>query len=115
MINDLKNIGITDVFDSTTANLSKITSITGAYISNAFHKANIEFSNEGIKAAAAIEASGMGSTGCGFIYDYEIPVETIDLTFDNPFMFIIREKISGQVWFTGTVYNPYDYIPFEGN
>jgi len=28
----------------------------------------------------------------------------IDLTFDNPYMFVIRDKDTGEVWFTGTVY-----------
>ena len=35
-----------------------------------------------------------------------MPVEEIDLTFDKPYMFIIRDKDTGEVWFAGTVYNP---------
>ena len=49
---------------------------------------------------------GMGSTGCWFEYNYEVPVKVIDLTFDKPYLFLIRDKDSGEVWFTGTVYNP---------
>ena len=37
---------------------------------------------------------------------YDVPVEEIDLTFDKPYMFIIRDKESGEVWFAGTVYEP---------
>ena len=35
-----------------------------------------------------------------------VPVEEIDLTFDKPFLFIIRDKETGEVWFAGTVYEP---------
>ena len=102
-------MGITDIFDPTRADLSGLTS-DKAYINLALHKANIEFSNEGIKAAAATVYGGAGDTGCGFNYYYEIPIERIDITFDKPYMFLIRDKNSGEVWFTGTVYEPLDYI-----
>ncbi len=36
-------------------------------------------------------------------------VETIDITFDKPYMFLIKDKNSGEVWFTGTVYEPLLY------
>ena len=41
-----------------------------------------------------------------FDYLYDVPVEKIDLTFDKPYMFIIRNKETGEVWFAGTVYEP---------
>lgn len=106
LMNDLKQLGITDVFDINKANLSNIISDRQVSIVDAAHKANIEFSNEGIKAAAATQMGGAGSASCGFTYDYDVPVETIDLTFNNPYLFLIRDKNSGEVWFTGTVYNP---------
>ena len=31
---------------------------------------------------------------------------TIDLDFDKPYMYIIRDKSTGEVWFAGTVYEP---------
>lgn len=102
---DLETIGIKDVFDEDKADLSKMTS-QKAYIGAAVHKADIEFSNEGIKAAAATGAAGLGATSCGFEYLYPVPVEVIDLNFDNPYLFLIRDKDTGEVWFTGTVYSP---------
>ena len=33
-------------------------------------------------------------------------VEEIDITFDQPFLYVIRDKDTGEVWFTGTVYEP---------
>lgn len=105
LIKSLKDLGITDVFDINKSDLSKI-SDGSLFIDKAVHKANIEFSNDGIKAAAATAMGGMGSTGCWFEYNYEVPVKVIDLTFDKPYLFLIRDKDSGEVWFTGTVYNP---------
>lgn len=109
LMNDLKKLGITSVFDNT-ADLSNITE-DNAYITDARHKANIEFSNDGIKAAAATALGGTGNTGGGFDYLFDVPIEQIDLTFDKPYLFIIRDKNTGEVWFTGTVYEPSEYIP----
>lgn len=102
---DLKEIGITDVFDANKADLSGITN-TQEYIDKAVHKANINFSNEGIKASAITEGGGRGSAGCWFEHLYDVPVKVIDLTFDKPYVYIIRDKDSGEVWFMGTVYEP---------
>ena len=77
-----------------------------ANINKAIHKAEIEFSNEGIKAAASTAMGGAGATSGGFEYLYLIPTEEIDVTFNKPYMYIIRDKDSGEVWFTGTVYEP---------
>ena len=105
LMNDLQSLGIKDVF-SKKANLSKMTKTNDTFILKTVHKANIEFSNEGIKAAAATAMGGGGAAGCYFVYDYEVPVKVIDMTFDKPYMYIIRDKASGEVWFAGTVYEP---------
>ncbi len=106
LVDDLKELGVEDVFDEEKADLSGITSTKGAYINSASHKANIEFSNDGIKAAAATSMGGFGATTGGFDYIYEVPVVEIDITFDKPYLYLIRDKASGEVWFTGTVYEP---------
>ena len=103
---DLEKIGITDIFSAEKANLSNLTSTKGAYINSADHKANIEFSNEGIKAAAVTQEGGLGAGSCSFEHLYEVPVEEIDLTFDKPYMYIIRDKNTSEVWFIGAVYEP---------
>ncbi len=113
---DLESLGVKDVFNIDKANLSNLTSAQAEYIGAVKHKASIEFSNEGIKAAAATTVGGKGDMSCDFDYLYKVPVKKIDLTFDKPFMFIIRDKNSGEVWFAGSVYegitqtNKY-YIP----
>ena len=98
-------MGVKDVFDSEKASLKGITDDEGAYIAKAVHKANIEFTQDGIKASAATMGGGAGA-GSMFDYIYDVPVEKITLDFTKPYMFIIRDKATGEVWFAGTVYKP---------
>ena len=86
LINDLKELGITSVF-AESADLSNISD--NARITDAKHSANIEFSNDGIKAASALGAGGAGDTIEGFDYLFDVPIEQIDLTFNKPYLFII--------------------------
>lgn len=102
---DIKQLGITDVFEEGKANLTEICDNKEVYITDAVHKANIEFTQDGIKAAAVTKFAGSGA-GVLFDYLYDVPVEEIDLTFDKPFMFLIRDKKTGEIWFMGTVYEP---------
>ena len=117
LIDDLNKIGITDVFEPNKADLSNLS--TGkAFINKALHKATIEFSNAGIKASAVTMEGGAGAGDCGFDYIFKIPndkIEKIDLTFDNPYMFLIIDKISKEVWFTGTVYEPSNFETYTKN
>lgn len=102
---DLKSLGIKDVFDANKADLSNITSSKGAFIDKAIHKADIEFSNDGIKAAAATAEAGYGAaTGPAFEHLFKVPVKDIDISFNKPYMYLIRDKATGEVWFAGTVY-----------
>lgn len=104
LLEDLKKVGVTNIFDSETADLSNM--IQGdAYIETALHKANIEFTQDGIKAAAVTMMGGLGA-GTPFDYEFDIPCEDIDMTFDKPYMFLIQDKETGEIWFTGTVYEP---------
>ena len=105
---DLIMLGITDIFKQGVADLSGISS-NGEYIDEVNHKATIEFSNEGIKAAAVTDIGGLGDGGCYFIHDYDVPVKVIDLTFDKPYIYIIRDKQSGEIWFVGSVVEPSPY------
>ena len=112
--NDLNKLGVTDIFEKGKANLTEFSDNNELYVGNALHKANIEFTQEGIKATAATLAGGLGAGG-SFDYIYDVPVEEIDLTFNKPYMFLIRDKSNGEVWFTGTVYEPllWENEPFK--
>lgn len=113
MLSDLKKLGITDLFDSKKVDLSNLTDGESKII-ELKHKTNIEFSNEGIKAAAMTMAGGAGDAPDGsFSYEFEVPIKEIDITFDQPYMFLIRDKNSQEVWFVGTVYEPMEYISMD--
>ncbi len=105
---DLQKLGIEDVFSAEKADLSNMIKTKGGeFIAKADHKATIEFSNDGIKASAVTVFGGKGAANCEtFEYKYDVPVETIDITFNKPYLYIIRDKDTGEVWFTGTVYSP---------
>lgn len=108
LIKDLKKLGITDVFDQEKADLSNLSNLEGSTIIDARHKANIDFSNEGIKAAA-VTSFAETTTAISFNYKFDVPVETIDLTFNKPYLYLIRDKDSKEIWFIGTVYEPTEY------
>ena len=102
---ELEKLGVKSMF-SATGDLSPMTDVEEAKFTEAAHAAMIDFSNEGIKAAAVTLAGGMGAGGDPFDYLWDVPVEEIDMTFDRPFMYLIRDKKTGEVWFMGTVYEP---------
>ena len=104
---DLEKMGITDVFEEGKANLTNLTDYESAYINTAKHKANIEFTQDGIKAAAATIAGGLGA-GNWYDYFFEMPTEEIDISFDKPYLFLIKDKDTNETWFVGTVYEPKD-------
>ena len=106
LIKDLESLGVKNIFDINKSDLSGMLDGEKEAINPAIHKANIEFSNDGIKAGASTAFGGYGASRGGFEYLYKIPIEEIDLTFDKPYMYIIRDKATGEVWFTGTVYEP---------
>ena len=106
---DLTNLGITNIFDINKSDLSNLTDTKN--IIDIVNKTTIEFSNDGIKASAVARGGGAGDTH-GWDYFFEVPYEIIDLTFDKPYMFLIRNKDTGEVWFAGTVYEPNDYVKY---
>ena len=111
LIDDFKSLGLENLFNPKKVDLSNMCDeqIT---IGDIKHKTNIEFANEGITAASSITVFGYGDTTSGFDYIYDVPVEKIDLTFDKPYLFMIVDKDSKEVWYMGTVYEP---TKFEGN
>lgn len=103
LTNDLQRIGMHDAFDKEKANFSKMISpeaIYPIYINKIKHKANIEFSEEGIKAAAVTAAVTLFSG---------VPFEErkiIELKLNKPFIYFIRDKKNEEIWFVGTVDKP---------
>jgi len=101
---DLMNVGIVEAFDKDLADFSKMADgkerNKNVYVSDALHKADIEFTEKGVKAAA-VTVFLMGQNT-----SMPRPTYPVDVIINKPFMFIIRDKNTKDIWFTGTVYEP---------
>ncbi len=101
LTNILSNMGIKSIFNEETADLSKMTSDNSKrlYISDMMHKTYIEVNEKGTKAAASTAAtvSKFASTKSS---------EPIDIEFDKPFIYIIKQSNSDEILFFGVVYTP---------
>lgn len=82
--------GLTEMVDSPAAK--------NLYVSSIFQKSFIEVNEEGTEAAAA-SAAVVALRGIRI-------QEKLDFVADHPFMFLIREDMTGVVLFTGYVMNP---------
>lgn len=71
------------------------------YISGIPHTSFIEVNEEGTEAAA-VTVTGVVGDSLGSVHD----TKTIDFVADHPFLFFIREELTGAVLFTGKVLNP---------
>ena len=114
--NDLINLGMKDAFNGKIANFNNMFDLSktgeNLYVGDALHKANISFSENGIKAAAATVIQMMND---GSLEDDGKKIEPIEVKIDKPFMFIIRDKNTDENWFTGTVYNPTSWADDSSN
>jgi serpin B len=93
----LKGMGMSDAFDPDKADFSGMTGNKDLFISDAFHKAFVAVDEAGTEAAAAT-AVIMETTSA--------PMYEVTLQIDRPFIFIIRDIVSGQILFVGRVLNP---------
>ncbi|KAL1533322.1 NADH:ubiquinone reductase (H(+)-translocating) [Salvia divinorum] len=82
--------GLTEMVDSSTGQ--------NLYVSNIFHKSLIEVNEEGTEAAAATAA--VVRLRALLIDDKQ------DFVADHPFLFVLRENMTGVVLFIGQVLNP---------
>ncbi len=94
--NDLKSLGIKEAFTEN-ANFEKM--LEKAFISQAIHKTHIELSESGTKAAA-VTALVMDKNAAYYMDEKQ----QINITFDKPFIYIIKDKNNDNIWFFGTIY-----------
>ena len=98
-ISVLQNLGIVDAFGGN-ANFSNISDKLSLYVGTAIHKTHISLNEKGTKAAAIT------------YFELEKNSEPIasenvvDIKFDKPFMYIIRDKSTHEMLFFGVVENP---------
>lgn len=92
---DLKALGMTDAFDASVADFGPLSPVDGLYISNVLQKSWVDVNEEGTEAAAATSVEvGLTSAG-GF-----------EMLVDRPFLFVLRERLSGTILFVGQVAAP---------
>ncbi len=96
---DLNTLGIKLAFNKKLADFSSMAR-EALYVSDAIHKANIDFSEKGVKAAAVTTFVMNRATA---IMEEPQPVR---ISINRPFVFLIRDAKNGAIWFTGAVYQP---------
>ena len=96
LIEGMKRLGVTDVFDSNTADLSSLTNIP-AYVYKIDHAVRVSVDEEGVAGAAYTMVGGAaGGRPSG---------EEVDFVLDRPFLFMVT-KNGGLPLFTGVVEQP---------
>ncbi|XP_057440529.1 serpin-ZXA-like [Lotus japonicus] len=100
--NVLKELGVVLPFSRCDANFTNMVDSPSdeLYIDNMFHKAFIEVNEEGTEAAAA--SSGRLVRMC----DSDSVSTGPDFVADHPFLFLIKEDLSGTILFIGRVLHP---------
>ena len=88
----LKNMGITTAFDDETADFTKMFDKGNMWFTETIHKTYIDVNEKGTEAAA-VTAVGMAGSA--------LPPEPIELKFNKPFYFAIRDNTSGEILFMG--------------
>ncbi|WVZ59825.1 hypothetical protein U9M48_009919 [Paspalum notatum var. saurae] len=68
-------------------------------VSSIFHKSFVEVNEEGTEAAAASAVTVV-------LRSLDMPMTPVDFVADHPFLFLIREDMTGVVLFVGHVVNP---------
>ena len=100
----LRHLGISEIFDRTTANFTKMVSPQlnshGVYVSNARHKSYIEVNEESSEAAAA---TTLEITLTSALINPTPPFEFIA---DHPFMFVILDNETKTTLFMGRYAEP---------
>ncbi|XP_072541391.1 probable serpin E3 [Salminus brasiliensis] len=94
----LQSLGISGAFDPSAADFRGISEMEGLYVSEAFHEARMEVTEEGASAAAA--------TAMLLLKRSRAPV----FKADRPFLFILRHINRGSVLFMGRVVNPAEQV-----
>merc|ERR1711862_45612 len=94
---NLKNMGMSDMFEAGTADFSGIDGTRNLYVAFVKQKVFIEVNEEGSEAAAA---SGMG------MMMRSMPLPPEEFTVDHPFIFFIRDKLTGMLVFQGRISDP---------
>lgn len=102
----LQQMGMPDAFEPYVADFHGISPLPRGedpelYISRVIHQAFIKVAEKGTEAAAATAIIDEGTTG-----GYEGPI--VRATIDHPFLWFVRDRVTGTVLFMGRVLDPSD-------
>jgi serpin B len=96
----LKQMGMTDAFDSYAADFSGMNGAThDLYITAVVHKAYVKLDEEGTEAAAA---TAVALTDAALALPPPVPI----FRADHPFIFLIRDNNTGSILFMGRMTDP---------
>jgi len=97
LTDQLQQLGMTDMFVGGKADFSAIDGSRNLYVSEVVQKAFIEVNEEGSEAAAATGAVMMMRS---------MPMPPEEFRADRPFLFFLRDKLTGMLLFQGRVSDP---------
>ncbi len=97
LVDGLKALGVTDVFDMDAADFTPLTDVPLVYVSQAQHAARVIVEEEKVEAAAYTIIGAAGAAAP--------PGDTVEFTVDRPFLFAITGP-AGLPLFVGVVNNP---------
>jgi serpin B len=93
LIEGLKQLGVTDCFDPSSADFSPLMDETDLFIGKMQHGAHVEIDEKGVVGAAVTMTLYFGTAA---------PLETIEFTLDRPFIFVV-ESDDGMPLFVGII------------
>jgi len=90
-------LGMSDAFDQAKADLSGIDGSRNLYVTDALHQAFVKVDEKGTEAAAATAVVvGLRS----------MPGAPVTMTVDRPFLFAVRDNVTGAILFMGRIVDP---------
>ena len=93
----LRDLGMRDAFSAGAADFSGMTGTRELYIGAVVHKAYVAVDEAGTEAAAATAV---------LMPTMAMPAQPVEMTIDRPFVFLIRDSMTGSILFIGRVVDP---------
>ena len=99
MVNTLQDLGVKNAFDSKLADFSGMNGTRELFISKVIHQTLISVDENGTVAAAA-------TMGEGILLGSGPTAPPVEFRADHPFLFLIRDDLSGSILFLGQLASP---------